>query len=142
MGALDAGGAAGRERLRGPLVRAEPPGARSGLVDGAPDQRVAEAKTAGHVGVTDKVALEELVERVHSRRLGLPAAAAASSGSNGSPATAAPSRIRRVGSESSASSSISAAATALGTSTPAMETPPAAGAPFPVRRGARASCSR
>ncbi len=69
MGAFDRGRAARRERLRGPLVRAEPPAARSGLVDGAPDQRVAEAKTAGHVGVAHKVALEELVERVHGRRL-------------------------------------------------------------------------
>ena len=58
-----------RECLRAPLVRPEPPAASGRLVDGAPDERVAETEAPGHVGGTDEIELQELVDRMHPRRL-------------------------------------------------------------------------
>jgi Major Facilitator Superfamily len=61
--------AARRERSGRPLVRPEHPGLRGGLVDGAPDERVAEAEAPGHVGRPDEVEREQIVERRHRRLL-------------------------------------------------------------------------
>ena len=58
-----------RERFRAPLVGPEPPAARGGLVDSAPDERVSEAEASGHVGRANEIELQELVDCVHRRRL-------------------------------------------------------------------------
>ena len=137
VGARRGRGAARGERGGAALVGAEAPAAGRGLVDRAAHERVPEAEAARHVRGADEVAAQQLVERVHRRGLGTPAAAAASSGSNGSPATAAPSRTRRAPADRTASSSASAAATARGTCTPASETSVAAASPRLAPRRAR-----
>jgi hypothetical protein len=50
-------------------VRPKPPAASGRLVDGAPDERVAETEAPGYVGGTDEVKPQELVDRMHPRRL-------------------------------------------------------------------------
>ena len=62
--------AAHRKRLDAPLVGAQLPRARSGLVDGAPDEWVAEPEAPRHVGRADEIDVQELVDRVHRRGLG------------------------------------------------------------------------
>ncbi len=59
-----------RERLGAPLVGPKPPAAGGGLVDRAPDERVPEAEASRHVGGANEIELQELVDRVHRRRLG------------------------------------------------------------------------
>ena len=59
-----------RERLRAPLVGPEPPAAGGRLVDGAPDEWVAEAEAARHVGGANEIEVQELVDRTHRRRVG------------------------------------------------------------------------
>ena len=58
-----------RERLRAPLVGPKPPAASGRLVHSAPDKRVSEAEASGHVGGANQIELQELVDRVHRRRL-------------------------------------------------------------------------
>src|SRR5918995_2698452 len=53
--AFDGAGAASRERIGAPLVRAKSPRCRRRLVDRAPDKGVAETKAAGYVGLTNEV---------------------------------------------------------------------------------------
>jgi hypothetical protein len=70
MGARRSRRAARRQRLRAPLVGTELPAAGRGLVDGAPNERVAESETPGHVGRQNEIGLEEDVQRVHGLGLG------------------------------------------------------------------------
>jgi hypothetical protein len=63
-------GAASRERIGAPLVRAKSPSCRRRLVDRPPDERMAEAKAAGYVGLTDEVKAQEFVYGIQHRRLG------------------------------------------------------------------------
>ena len=51
-------------------MRPKPPAASGRLVDRAPDERVAEPEASWYVGGTDEVKPQELVDRVHPRRLG------------------------------------------------------------------------
>ena len=69
MGARRRRGSAGGQGLRAALVRAEPPAGRGRLVDGAPHERMAEAKAARHVGRPDEIVREQLVDRRDRRRL-------------------------------------------------------------------------
>jgi hypothetical protein len=50
-------------------VRPKPPAATGRLVDSTPDERVAETEAPGHVGGTDEVKRQELVDCQHARRL-------------------------------------------------------------------------
>ena len=52
------------------FVRSEPPSAGGGLVDGAADERVAEAEAARYRRGSDEVAPQQLVQRGGHRRLG------------------------------------------------------------------------
>ena len=68
MGARGRGGAARREQLRAALVRPQPPTTGRGLVHRAPDKRVPEPEAPGHIGLTDEIELQQLVDRVHRVR--------------------------------------------------------------------------
>ena len=70
MGARRRRGAPRRERLGAPLVGAQPPAAGRGLVDRAPNERMPEAEAPRHVGGANEIEPQELVDRVHRRRLG------------------------------------------------------------------------
>ena len=100
------------EHGRGALVRGEPPALAGGAVDGAPDDRAAEAVAArtgrwsSPVATTSSSASSAAVPDSS-------AAAAARSSSAGSPATAAPNASRRAGSDSASSSWPIAAAIAF-----------------------------
>ncbi len=58
------------ERLGAPLVSAQSPAAGRRLVDGPSNERVPEAKAAGHLGLTNEVELQQLVQRLERRSLG------------------------------------------------------------------------
>src|SRR5215469_10647744 len=58
-----------RECLCAPLVRPKPPATSGRLVDSAPDERVTETEASWYVGGPDEVKPQELVDRVHPRRL-------------------------------------------------------------------------
>ena len=61
------------ERLRAALVCAQPPAGSGRVVDGAPDERMTKAEPPGHVGRTQEIDAQQLVDDVHHRRLGHPA---------------------------------------------------------------------
>ena len=63
MGALARRGAPRRERLRGALVRGQPRPGGGGVVDRAPDQRMAELERPRHDAGADDVALDQLVDQ-------------------------------------------------------------------------------
>ena len=65
LGRRDA--ALGQQR-RAAFVGEQPPAARRRLVDGAADERVAEAEAPRHVGRPDEVAAQQLVQRVDDER--------------------------------------------------------------------------
>ena len=62
-------GATVGEGLGDAFVRSDAPGGRRGLVDGAPDDRMAEAEAPRHAGRPDQVGAEQLVDGVHRLRL-------------------------------------------------------------------------
>ena len=70
MRALYRGCTAGGERLGAPLVRAQSPAAGRRLVDRPADERMPEAKAARHLGLSNEVELQQLVQRLERRRLG------------------------------------------------------------------------
>ena len=69
LGASQGAGATVSEGLGDPLVGTDAPGGRRGLIDGAPDDRMAEAEAPGHAGRPDQVGAEQLVDGLHRLRL-------------------------------------------------------------------------
>ena len=101
------------EHRRGALVRREPPALAGGAVDGAPDDRAAEA-VAARTGLARRSPAATTSSSASSAAASdSSAAAAATSSSAGSPATAAPNASRRAGSDSASSSWPIAAAIAF-----------------------------
>ena len=130
-----------RERFRTPLVRPELPAARGGLVDSAPDERVAEAEPSGHVGRPNQIDAQELVDCVHRRSLGCGGGSSRQFGLERIAGHRRSFEHEASASDSNASSSLSDAATAAGTSRPVSEISGAAVRPS-ARPSDRASCSR
>ena len=133
-----------------PAPRARPHCARGrsaptsgcGLVDGAAHERMAEAEAARHLGWTNEVAAQQLVERVdrlvlrrHPQR---PPPARARTGHHPRQRPPARGNIPRSGAPAHL---LSAAATAPGTSTPASETPTPSCAAAARLCGARAAAA-
>ncbi len=69
MGAFCRRGTEGLERGGAPFMRAQAPACGRRLIDGPSDQRVPEAKPAGHVGLANEVQPEEGVQSLERYRL-------------------------------------------------------------------------
>ncbi len=106
------------ERFRAPLVGPEPPAARGGLVDSTPDERMAEAEASGHVGRSNEIDVQELVEGVHRLGLGYADCGCRQFGLEWIACHRRSFEHEACVSDSDASSSLSDAATAGGTSRP------------------------